>query len=165
MKIKAVFDNYINFKKALTSLYEAGHRQYEVFSPIDPTDIEYLMPKKGSTVHIYALIGALSGMALFFFMCIYASQLFGQVVGGKPPVSRIPFTIVTYEGTILFGAVTAFITAMILARLRPGKPSKGYDPRFTADNFGIEVSFDAGRREQVIELLKSAGAIEVNEIE
>lgn len=165
MKIKAVFNNYIDFKKALTSLYEAGHRQYEIFSPIDPTDIEHIMPKKGSTVHIYALIGALSGMVLFFYMCVYASQLFGQVVGGKPPVSRIPFTIVTYEGTILFGAVTAFITAMILARLWPGKTSQGHDPRFTADSFGIEVSLDVRQREQTIELLNSAGAIEVNEIE
>lgn len=163
--IKAVFDDYNDFKKALTSLFEAGHKEYEVYSPVDLQDVEDLMPKKGSTVHIYAMIGAITGLALFFFMCVYASQLFGQVVGGKPPISRTPFVIVSYEGTILFGAIFAFFAAVILAKLQPWKSLAKHDTRFSGNHFGIEIQSKFDNNFQIISLLVANGAIEINEIE
>lgn len=162
--IRAIFGSFTDFERALRSLMESGQRRYEAFGPIDLKDVEDLMPRRGSSVQVFATAGAFIGLVLFFLMCVAASLLYGQVVGGKPPVSKAPFIIVSYEGTILLGAMAAFIATIVLARLRPRKPAPDYDPRFSGADFGIDVYSDPDERNQVVELLREAGAVEINEI-
>jgi len=165
VNIRAIFDDYGPFVDALRTLKGSGVKDYEAYGPIDLAEIEDLMPRRGSSVRAWATAGALFGLASFWFMCVASSLIYSLVTGGKPPVSNVPFIIVSYEGTILLGAISAFIAVLIVARLRSKRPPPVYDKIFSGDCFGIVVRCDPEERERVANLLTKSGAIEINELE
>ncbi|HOK53266.1 MAG TPA: DUF3341 domain-containing protein [Armatimonadota bacterium] len=161
--IRAIFDDFPAFKQALGSLQASGFERYEAYGPVNLEEISPLMPRRGSAVRAFATIGAVIGLVLFFYMCIATSLIYALIVGGKPPVSNVPFVVVGYEGTILLGAVGAFFGVLILARLLRHDVPSGYDVRFSGDSFGIDVEVVSDRHDEVVRLLENAGAVEVIE--
>jgi molybdopterin-containing oxidoreductase family membrane subunit len=91
------------------------------------------------------------------------SIIYGLIVGGKPPISNLPYIIPTYEGTILFGAIGAFVAGLIYASLKLRRFPADYDTRFSGDSFGIDIDCRPEERDQLANLLKNAGAVEVYE--
>lgn len=163
--VTARYDNFDRFKDALRAMKDAGFRNYEAYGPVGLAGLEDLMPREGSTVRGWATAGAIVGLVSFWYMCMKSSLIYGLITGGKPPVSNVPFVIVSYEGTILVGALAAFISTVLLSRLQPRKPPSDYDPRFNSDSFGIEVRCGTGERAHVMEVLSRTGAAEINESE
>ena len=106
--VRAVFEDYPAFVKALRSLKEARVRDYEAYGPTNLQEIEELMPAESSFVRGWATLGGIFGLALFWIVCILSSLIYGLIVGGKPPVSNLPYIIPAYEGTILCGSIAAF---------------------------------------------------------
>ncbi|MBI2842328.1 MAG: DUF3341 domain-containing protein [Armatimonadetes bacterium] len=159
--IKARFDDYGNFRRALSALKNAGFQEYEAYGPTNLDDIGPLMPSRRSIVRGVATTGALIGLTTFFYVCVATSLIYNLIVGGKPPVSNVPFVIVGYEGTILLGAMAALFSVLTLAKLSSSEPPVDHDPRLTGDTFGIDVITDEERREEVVEILRSAGATEI----
>ena len=163
--VRGRFDDYGVFVKALHALQESGRREYEAYGPTSLVEVEDLMPRKEShPVRITATIGALFGMVSFWLMCGISAGIYSIVVGGKPPWANVPYVVPVYEGTILCGALGAFIAVLILMRARPRKPAKEYDTRFSGDQYGIDVNANPGDRQMVIDLLAGAGAAEVEEL-
>jgi molybdopterin-containing oxidoreductase family membrane subunit len=121
------------------------------------------MPRKGSPVRIIATLGAITGLVSFFLMCVLSSLLYRLITGGKPPVSRVPFVILAYEGTILLGALAAFLGFLAITRLYPAKRPEAHDEAVTGDTFGIRVTCPPDQKEAVVDILKDAGAVEINE--
>ena len=161
--IRARFDDYSAFEQALKALKASSITQYDAYGPVNLTELEEYMPHKGSAVRISATAWALIGMASFFFLCVLASLVFPLVVGGKPPVSRVPFVVVTYEGTILLGALATVAAVVLLARLAPWEPPSDYDPRFSSDTYGVDIHCTPRACKEAIELMKNAGAVEIDE--
>lgn len=161
--IRARFDDYTAFEQALKALKSSRISRYEAYGPVNLSELESYMPHKGSGVRIAATTWALIGMASFFFLAVGASLVFPLIVGGKPPVSRVPFVVVTYEGTILLGAIATILAVIILARLAPWAPPDDYDPRFSNDTFGIDVHCTSRDCAEVRDLLQKAGAVEIDE--
>lgn len=161
--IRAKFNKFEAFERALGSLKSAGEQDYEAYGPINLEELAPLMPRKGSPIRGIATVAAIIGLALFFYMCIASSLIYDLIVYGKPSWSNVPFVIPGYEGTILFGAFGAFIAVLILARLFIQKPPPEYDVRFSGDLFGIVVSCGAERCAKIRELLQDAGAVEIDE--
>lgn len=160
--VRAHFDDFDRFKDALRRLKESRVEGYTAYGPVSLEEVEDLMPQKGSAVRIWATAGALVGLIAFWFMCIKSALIYSLITTGKPPISNVPFVIVSYEGTILVGSVAAFLAVLALARLYPRKPPTDYDSRFSGDRFGIDVATppDQGR---VVGLMKESGAIEIDE--
>jgi len=90
-------------------------------------------------------------------------MIYNIIVGGKPPVSRVPYVVPTYEGTILIGSIGAFIAVLVYACLRSRTVPADYDRRFSGDTFGIDVECRDEERGRLIDLLRGAGAVEVYE--
>ncbi|MFT5458270.1 MAG: hypothetical protein ACI9K2_004775, partial [Myxococcota bacterium] len=83
--------------------------------------------------------------------------------GGKPTVALIPFAVIMFECTILFGALATFIGMIVHAGLPGYFIDKALqDPRFTDASFGI-VFTRASERDQtrITDLLSASGAVEV----
>ena len=57
--------------------------------------------------------------------------------------------------------LSTLLGLLITSRLPSFKLSPRYDPRFSADRFGIEVTCEAAERRAVEDLLRGAGAEEV----
>ncbi len=103
------------------------------------------------------MVGAITG----FILTIGASLHNPIVSGGKPIVSLPAFLIIAFELTILFGAL-ATIAGMFWAMGLPRFTlDDSYDPRFSADRFGIRVVCRKDQGESVAEILRAAGAEEV----
>jgi molybdopterin-containing oxidoreductase family membrane subunit len=81
------------------------------------------------------------------------------VVGGKPIPSFLPYIVIMFELTVLFGAlatVTGLIVHSILNRRKAA-----FDGHFTDDQIGVFVPCPVERRDAVQGLLKTSGAEEV----
>jgi len=165
MLVRGEFQDFDAFKRALSSLQANRFDDYEAYSPVNIEDLGELMPRKGSLVRGISTGGALIGLGLFFYMCVATSLIYKLIVGGKPPVSNVPFVVVTYEGTILLGSIAAFVGAIILARLLHAEPVAGYDLKYSGDTFGIDIRCDINRLDEARKILKDAGATEIREEE
>jgi hypothetical protein len=78
-------------------------------------------------------------------------------VGGKTIASIPPYVVIAFELTILLGALST-VGAMVLLSALLGKRGIAYDPRYSDDQIGV---FVPGGGDQVEQLLRSAGAVEV----
>lgn len=161
---RAKYSDYQPFADALRALKDSDFRQYEAYGPVELAELEDLMPKQGSPVRVWATVGAIVGLVSFWLMCVASSLIYSLIVGGKPPISNVPFVIVSYEGTILLGAIAAFIAILVVARLRARRLPRIYDSSFSGDCFGIMVRCAPEERKKVTDLLIHCGAIEIDEL-
>ena len=114
-----------------------------------------------SRVRLFTLLGGLTGTFSGFMLTIWSSLQWGLVTGGKPVVSIPPFVVIAFELTIVFGGVATLLGMVILGRLPRLTRSRGFDPRFTRDRFGVAVHCPQDRWGSVQAILESAGADEV----
>lgn len=161
--VNADFTDYDAFKTALTALKASRFKQYQALGPTNLAELEDLMPAKGSHVRFWTTFGAISGLIAFFGLCIITALIFGLIVGGKPPVSNVPYMVVGYEGTILTGGVVAMLAVLAYAGLRPRETPDWYEPNLSADTYGIRVAFESRDKQRLIDLLTQAGAAEIHE--
>lgn len=163
--VRGRFEDYEAFKEALKKLRETwGIWNYEAYGPTRLDKISDLMTTDQSPVRFWATSGAILGLATFWVMCVMTSLIFSLIVGGKPPVSNVPYIIPAYEGTILFGSIFAFVTALIVALVFRHKLPTSYDPRFSNDSYGVEVVCKPKEAAKIMNILSEAGAVQVDEI-
>lgn len=162
-RVRGVFDDWESFKEALRELKETRRRGYTAYGPVSLKEVEDLMPEKSSFVRAWSTSCAGIGFATFFLMCVLTSLIYSLIVGGKPPVSNVPYVVPMYEGTILIGGIGAFIAVLIYACLRSRALPADYDIRFSGDSFGIDVECRQEERDRLTDLLRGAGAVEVYE--
>ncbi|MCE5197431.1 MAG: DUF3341 domain-containing protein [Armatimonadota bacterium] len=159
--LQARYEDFDTFKRGLEKLKDSRYRDYSAYGPTNLKEIEDLMPSQFTPVRGLATVGGIFGLALFWVMCITTSLIYDLVVGGKPPISNVPYIIPAYEGTILLGSLGAFFAILLLAALGPRRAPTGYNPRFSGDSYGIEVHCRPHERAKVEELLRQTGAVEV----
>lgn len=163
-RIIARFEDFEQFKRALGTLKAAGVEKYEAYSPVNIGEMGELVPPAVSAVRGVSTVGAIVGLVSLFYLCVATSLIYKIVVGGKPPVSNVPFVVLAYEGTILFGAVAAFLAGLYFAKVfRRDSLPEDVARRFTGDSFGIEVVCLEDKVPATIELLSNAGAVEISE--
>jgi hypothetical protein len=162
-EVLSVFSDVARLVGALRRLQDAGHRDLRVYSPVGLPELEHLLPRRGSPVRFVTLAMGAAGAVLGFWLCIGSALLYGLIVGAKPPVSILPYCIVSFELTVLVGGLSTLAAVILFARLTPVAPRMPYDGRFGEDRFGISVSCPLEQVSAVSDLLRSEGAEEVNE--
>jgi len=143
--------------EAIRALRAGGHRDLVVYSAAPNHEIEEALDHSVSPVRLFTLIGGLTGCAAGFGMTIWMSLDWPLIVGGKTIASIPPYVVIAFELTILLGALST-VAAMALLSAVMCKRGIAYDPRYSDDLIGI---FVPGGTDQVEQLLRSAGAVEV----
>jgi molybdopterin-containing oxidoreductase family membrane subunit len=143
--------------EAIRALRAGGHRDLVVYSAAPNHEIEEALDHSVSPVRLFTLIGGLTGCAAGFGMTIWMSLDWPLIVGGKTIASIPPYVVIAFELTILLGSLST-VAAMALFSAVMGKRGIAYDPRFSDDLIGI---FVPGGADQVEQLLRAAGAVEV----
>jgi hypothetical protein len=92
-------------------------------------------------------------------MTMWMSYDYPTVVGGKPLGSVLPYIIIMFELTILFGAL-ATLAGLVFHTLLSNQKAP-FDGRFSDDHIGVFVPCGSDKQSAVEQLLKTAGAIEV----
>ncbi len=123
-KVEFIFDEKEDFLNKLKELVDAGidKKKMRVITPIPVHEVDDILgthPHK-SKIKYFTLAGALTGFTTGYALTTYTHLSWESpplIVGGKPLVSVIPFFVVAYELTILFGGIATFIGLLILAGL------------------------------------------------
>ena len=162
--VLGVFAHVDTCVSAIRELRTKGFPSISAYSPVPLEEIEEALTGHGlprSPVRLFTLVGALTGTATGFWLTIWSSLKWGLIVGGKPVVSIPPFVVIAFELTILFGGLSTLLGLLITSRLPSFGSAGRYDPRFTADRFGVEVVCPPDQVRTVEEILRRAGAEEV----
>jgi Protein of unknown function (DUF3341) len=162
--ILGVFQHVDTATRAIRELRARGMGSIAAYSPVPLDEFEEALTGHGlprSPVRLFTLVGALTGMASGFALTIWTSLKWNLITGGKPVVSIPPFVVIAFELTILLGGLCTLLGLLITARMPSFGVSARYDPRFSEDRFGVEVTCDATERRTVEDLMRNAGAEEV----
>lgn len=162
--VVGVFAHVDTTVRAIRELRARGIAAFTVYTPLPVDEITealegHRLPR--SPVRLFTLVGGLTGTASGFGLTIWSHLKWGLVTGGKPIVSIPPFVIIAFELTILLGGLATLLAVFLTGRIPRFRRSPGYDPRFSADRFGIAVECPPDRVAAVRELLQAAGAEEV----
>lgn len=162
--ILAIFAYADDFLAALRSLKSGGMRIETVFSPLRLPEVQEIMGAAPSAVRLITLLGGIVGGLSTVALAVYAHLSFHLITGGKPVLPWTPWVIVCFEGTILGAVISSVIAWVLKGRLPRFSASKGYDPRFSQDRFGILVDCSGTAEQDVRRLLVEAGAEEVRSV-
>ena len=149
-------------------LRNRGFEKLEVYAPAAFEELELAVDPKPSRVRIFTLIGGLTGVVTGYAMTIWMSYDWGIMIGGKPFASIPPYTIIAFELTILFGGLLTLVGLLAVGKLPYGtfgKSDKGYDARFSGDQFGLVVECDDRDVAEVDALMRAHEATEVTVVD
>jgi hypothetical protein len=134
-----VFDNEHDFLDKLKALVKGGvkTRDIEILAPHPVHKAEEILSLKPSGVRVFALVGALLGAATGYLLPSFTVIHWPLISGNKPMISIPPFTIIAFELMVLFGALSAFLGFVLMARM-PDAITVVSDAEFSTD-FEIRV--------------------------
>jgi Ni/Fe-hydrogenase subunit HybB-like protein len=163
--VVGVFGKASDLLEAVDHIREHATHGLEVYAPCHVKELPTVMGRRpDSPVRWWTLVGGLLGCAGGFALAGGSALVQSLVVGGKHPISIIPYCIPGFEGTILMGSLANFAGMLIYARLPWWKTPPGYDWRFSRDKFGLFVAGPAGRLEGLREVMKSTHPEEIVDV-
>lgn len=138
----------------------------EVFTPFPVHGLDKAMGLAPTRIAITSFLYGLVGLTVSIVMMNYIMiEDWPQNIGGKPSFSYIEnmpaFVPIMFELTVFFAAHLMVITFYLRSRMWPFKKAENPDPRTTDDHFLMEIAVD-GNEEQLENLLKETGAVEIN---
>lgn len=145
------------------SKVKAKGDKYCVYSPTYVHELEHAIDKKRSPVTRLTLLGAITGLTCGFSLAILCAIDWPLRVGAKDIIAIPGYFVIGYECTILFGALATLLGIFHFSKLPNIFRSKGYDPRFSLDKFGLVVDCESNRVAELKQLLDQSGADEVSE--
>lgn len=152
--------------------YAAGYRKMDAYTPYPVEGLSKALRLKPSPLPMVIFLGGLSGGIGGFLMQVYATVIdYPQNIGGRPLFSWPAYIPITFETTVLLGALSGLLGLFLLARF-----PQPYHPVFRSDDFnahasqdgfylGIEASDPRFNLENTSRLLQELGSIHVTELE
>jgi Protein of unknown function (DUF3341) len=129
----AEFDNPSTLVNAARAAREKGYRRLDAYSPFPIEELKEALHLRRNKLPLIVLIGGILGLLTGFFLQYYVAVIdFPINVGGRPLNSWPSFIIITFELTILFGAISAVLGLLALC----GLPMP-YHPVFNVQRFAL----------------------------
>ena len=156
---------------AARQTYAEGYRRFDSYSPFPIHELFDAMHCEDRRVPLFVLLGGIAGAVVGFGLQVWVSAYaYPLNIGGRPFISWPMFIPVTFELTILFAALTAVLSWIVLSGLpMPYHPVFNV-PRFanaSQDRFflAIEARDPKFDRSRTFDFLKGLGAREINDVE
>ncbi len=164
--VLGVFNDEDVLLKAVSTVRQSGINIHEVYSPFPVHGLDEALGYRRTRLPIVAFMFGLLGTSLALTMQFSMLGLdWPMVIGGKDFVSIPPFIPVTFELTVLLAALGMVATFMVISDLKPYKEPRLFDIRITDDKhvMAIDLAKNPMAKQQITEVLSSAGAEEVND--
>jgi hypothetical protein len=168
----AEFDDTGQLLSAAGRVFREGYRKIDAFSPAPVHGLAEAMGQDDRRISRFVLAGGLVGATVGYSLGYWVSVIaYPLNIGGRPLHSWPSFIVPAYETTILFAALSAALSMIVLN----GLPAP-YHPLFNvarfrehATNDGLFLCVEATDpkfdRVATRHLLESLGAKEINEVE
>lgn len=151
---------------AIPKVREAGTSIDEVYSPYPIHGIDDKLGYKRSRLPIAAFLFGVAGFSFAVWMQVYMMGVdWPMNIGGKPNFAIPSFVPISFELTVLISALGMVATFLIISDLKPYAIPEPLDVRSTDDKFIMAIVNNGSNADEVSSLLKSNGAIEVNQKE
>jgi len=163
--VLGVFEHTDQLLAALRATQKARMTVRDVYSPVPLEQARDFVTPGRSPVRFVTFVGAVTGLVSGLALAFMTSDVWHLVVGGKPVNSIVPFLVVGFELTILFGALATLVALLVLARLPSvAFPGPAYREQFSLDRFGVWIDCAAGDERAASDLLRQAGASDVQRV-
>lgn len=141
--VLAEFSGPVELLQAAKKVREAGYHRFDCHSPFPIHGMDGAMGLKRSPVGFIAgICGTIGGLGGFALQWWSSSIAYPMVIAGKPFNSYQAFVPVTFGLTVLFAALGAVISMLVLNRLPQWFHGVFYSPRFervTDDGFFVSI--------------------------
>lgn len=162
-----VFNDEDTVLHAVEKVRGSGVKIHEVYTPYPVHGLDEVLGYKRTRLPIAAFLFGLTGTSIALTMQIWMLGFdWPMNIGGKDPISLPAFIPVTFELTVLLAALGMVATFFIVSDMKPYKIPNTFDIRSTDDKhiMAIDLGSNAGKnKNDLVSLLKNAGAVEVNE--
>jgi hypothetical protein len=168
----AKFDSSEHLIAAVKRVAQSGYRRFDAYTPYPVEELDRAMRLKPSPLPYVILGGGILGGVGGFFMQAYAQVVDLPLnIGGRPLFSWPAYVPISFELTVLLGAVFGILGLFAATRFpQPYHPvfnSEDFNEHGSQDAFYLDIeaadpSFDLERTRKFMEEL---GAIMVSEIE
>jgi hypothetical protein len=169
--IMAEFETPAATLHAAQKVYDAGFRNWDVFTPFPIHGMDRAMGIKNSKVGWFSFIGGCTGYMTGMLMIWFLNAVdYRIIIGGKPMFSPFAAFPPSYELTILFGSFGALLGMLFLNRLPRLHHPLLKNRRFalaTHDRFFvvIETSDNKFSESETRRLLESLGSRHIEWVE
>ena len=150
ISIMGVFSSQSRAATAIDRLRETSWTIERVHSPIPSHEIEHALEPPKSKVGWFTLAGGIIGFFTGFFLALFTATRWSLIVSGKPVEALVPFFIVGFEFTILFGVFGNIIGLLTQTRLPRWKNLKQYDERCSGEHFGVVAQCDDADQDRLM---------------
>jgi Protein of unknown function (DUF3341) len=169
--VMAEFENATDLVAAARRVYAAGYRRINGYSPYPIEELSEAIGFTHTSLPLIVFIGGVLGGLGGFFMQYWIEVINYPInVGGKPYNSWPAFIPITFEMTVLCASFAALLGMLVLNKL-----PQPYHPVFNVPNFAmatrdrfflaVEANDPMFKHDEVVALLKSLDALEVNDVE
>ena len=169
--VMAEFDNPSDLVAAARKVYSLGYRRINGYSPYPIEELSEAIGFTHTSLPLIVFIGGLLGGIGGFLMQYWIEVIDYPInVGGKPFNSWPAFIPIMFECTVLAAAFSAVLGMLVLNKL-----PQPYHPVFNVPNFAmatrdrfflaVEANDPKFVHADVVALLKSLDALEVNDVE
>jgi molybdopterin-containing oxidoreductase family membrane subunit len=162
--VKAVYQHLDCLLTGVEKLKGAHLDGWTVLAPLPRHEIEEAVyGGRPSPVRWWTLSGAVIGVNVGFLLPALTAAQWPMInPGGKPVVSLVPYGVIMFECTILFGALFTFAGMLFHCGLPALFPRALRDPRVSDGSFAIVFPSAPGDSVQrIVALLRGSGATEV----
>jgi hypothetical protein len=162
----ATFSDPDRLVQAVTIVRGEKLRVHDVYAPYPIHGLDAAMGIRRTRLPWVTLLAGLFGLTFALTMQFYGNVLDWRLnVGGKPDNSTLAFVPITFELTVLLGALSTVAALFVRARLYPGKPGVLAAEGVTDNVFALvlrepETTF---ARRRVDRILTDCGATEITE--
>ena len=161
-----VYDDEDVLLSAVKDIREAGVNIYEAYTPYPVHGLEYALGYKRTRISIAAFIFGMVGTTLALTMQFWMMGVDWQmIIGGKNFAALPTFIPVTFELTVLLGALGMVATFLVISDLKPYKKPRLFHEKITDDKHVIAISLsdNSKQEEEIRAIVDKTGSLEINE--
>lgn len=137
--VVAFFDDENKLLEAAKKTYLAGYRKFDAITPFPVHGMDDAMGLKRSWLPWVTFIGGLTGLLCALLLQGWTSSSSWPLnIGGKPLLSWPAFIPITFELTVLFGALSTVAVLFVVCGLPKVDPPI-IDPDLTSHKFALFV--------------------------